>query len=264
MDAITRRTALTACLAAGVRACAGSLVACGAVRPAARSSTTKVHVMGTIHGRHRTSSAYSLDRLNAAILKANPDVILTEIPPGRVAKAFETYKATGQVDEARTNVFPEYTDVIIPLAVDQGWRVLGTAAWTPEVARARRMALKSIELNPARSAQWAEHRAAIREFVQKVRGKSDDPRFIHTAEFDRLVAKSREPYARYFDADLGRGGWSQINEAHNNLIEEALNMLSGQGLRVLITFGTAHKYKIRERLAARDDLALEDTRSLFA
>ena len=264
MDAITRRNALTACLAAGVSAGAGSLAACGAVRPAARSSTTKVHVMGTIHGRHRTSSAYSLDGLKAAILKAKPDVILTEIPPERVAKAFETFEATGKVDEARTNVFPEYSDVVIPMAAAKGWQVLGTAAWTSEIARARRDALGAIENAPARSAQWAEHRAAIREFVQKVRGKSDDPRFIHSAEFDRLVAKSREPYARYFDADLGSGGWTQINEAHNNLIEEALNMLSGQGLRVLITFGTAHKYKIRERLAARDDLALEDTRSLFA
>ncbi|MEO0417319.1 MAG: hypothetical protein AAF249_00515 [Pseudomonadota bacterium] len=244
-----------------------ALAACGEPSPkgpGTNSALTRVHVMGTIHSRHRNSELYSLDALEAAIRRANPDVILAEIPPERVAKAFESFEATGAVDEPRTNVFPEYTDVIIPLAGAQNWRVLGTAAWTPSIARDRGRALTAIEKDPARAAQWAEHRAARREFAQKVRGKSDDPHFIHTPEFDRLVAKSREPYARNFDADLGAGGWTQINAAHNALINEALNTLAGQGFRVLITFGTAHKYKIIESLSQRDDVTFEDTQSLFA
>jgi len=265
MSQITRRSALKGGLA--FAASAPALAACAepaSKGPCTPPGLTQVHVMGTIHGRHRTSDAYSLAVLKAAILRAKPDVILTEIPPSRVPKAFETYEKTGKVDEPRTNVFPEYTDVIIPLAGSQNWRVLGTAAWTPAIGRERSQALKAIENDPARAKEWAEHRAAIREFVQKTRGRSDDPGFIHTVEFDRLVANSREPYARYFDADLGAGGWTQINDGHNALINEALNSLSGQGFNVLITFGTAHKYKILESLGERGDVSIKDTRALFA
>ena len=238
------------------------LAACGAA-PLGDAGKTRVHVMGMIHSRHRTSETYSLDVLKTAVLRANPDVILTEIPPSRVEKAVQTFKDTGKVDEPRTNVFPEYTDVIIPLAQTQGWQILGTAAWTPELARNRRKALDAIAKDPLRAQQWSEHRAAIREFGQKTRGRSDAPEFIHTSEFDRLVAASREPYARYFDGDLGPGGWTQINQAHNALIDTALNSVSGQGLRVLITFGSAHKYKILESLAERGDVSIGDTNALF-
>lgn len=264
MRFLTRRDALKTGLVA--LAGAPALSACGeptAKGPGIPPSLTRVHVMGTIHSRHRTSERYSLEVLEAAVRRADFDVILTEIPPQRVAKAFETFKATGAVDEPRTNVFPEYTDVIIPLAGPKNWRVIGTAAWTPTIGQERRAVLKTIENDPKRADQWSEHRAALREFAQKVRGKSDDPHFIHTADFDRLVAKSREPYARYFDADLGAGGWTQINAAHNALIHEALNMLTGQGISVLITFGSAHKYKIIEGLEARNDVRLSDARALF-
>ncbi|MEM7687671.1 MAG: hypothetical protein AAF291_01490 [Pseudomonadota bacterium] len=261
-----RRTALQGVLASSFSAL--GLIGCGGAPTQKRaqedhSSATKVHVLGTIHGRHRTSAAYSLPILEAAIMRAKPDVILTEIPPERVEAAFETFNATGEVDEPRTKVFPEYTDVVIPLARPQGWRVLGTAAWTPEIARARRAALDAIRNDPLRAAQWSEHRAAMREFAEKTRGRSDDPRFIHTSEFDQLVAKSREPYARFFDADLGAGGWTQINEGHNALVSEALDLLSEQGLNVLITFGTAHKYKILENLHRRPDVIVKSAASLF-
>ncbi len=263
MARFTRRNALKGGLA--FAASVSPLAACGGVSgaPDARAGLTKVHVLGTIHGRHRTSAAYSLDVLRAAVIKAKPDVILTEIPPDRVAKALETYRNTGRVDEPRTNVFPEYTDVIIPLAQDKGWRIIGCAAWTPQIARNRRAALEAIQADPTRAAEWREHRAATREFAAKLRGRSDDPRFIHTINFDRLVANSREAYARHFDADLGPGGWTRINQGHNALLAKALDLLSGQGLSALITFGTAHKYKILESLGQREDIALQDSAALF-
>ncbi|MDJ0977244.1 MAG: hypothetical protein QNI87_01775 [Erythrobacter sp.] len=273
MPSVTRRHTLRISLRAGLglAGCALPLAACqGAAEGTGRGGSggagagaTKAHVMGTIHGRHRTSEAYSLDVLRAAILRADPDVILTEIPPDRVARALSSYRETGAVDEPRTRVFPEYTDVIIPLARPQGWRVVGTAGWTPAIARERRAALAAIREDPARAAQWEEHRTARRELAEAMRGRSDDPLFIHTSKFDRLVAASREPYARHFDADLGAGGWTAINAAHLAFINAALDAITGHGLNALITFGTAHKYKIRQSLAQRSDVALEDTRALF-
>ena len=260
MVQLSRRNVLRSgfALAAG----ALPLAACSAA-PASRSKSNRVYVFGTLHRRHLTSEAYSLAVFEAAIRAAQPDVILTEIPPDRVETAIRTFRTIGTVDEPRTSVFPEYTDVVIPLLKPQGWRVIGCAAWTPDIARNRRAALKAIEQDPARREQWAEHRAASRAFAKAVRGRSDDPRFVHTPDFDRLVAASREPYARHFDDDLGAGGWTQINFAHNALINAALDSLSGQGLRVAITFGTAHKYKILESLSARSDVILENTAALF-
>lgn len=228
-----------------------------------RSRVTSVYVIGTIHRRHRTSSAYSLAVLETALVRARPDVIITEIPPDRAQIALDSYRRSGEVTEPRTRVFPEYTDVLIPLSERLGWRVVGAAAWTPEIAANRREALKGIEQDKSRAQQWAEHMAANRAFAKAVAGRSDDPLFIHTDRFDHLVAASREPYARHFDADLGAGGWTAINRAHTDLIASALDAISGQGLTAIITFGTAHKYKILESLKAREDIALQDARALF-
>jgi hypothetical protein len=141
---------------------------------------------------------------------------------------------------------------------------VGTAGWTRAIADERREALARIENDPARQEQWTAYRAAQREFSRKLDGRGDDPLFIHTDAFDTLVEEARTPYAEYLAEDLGAGGWTQINRAHTDLIGAALDRISGQGKRALITFGTAHKYKIIESVSGRNDVELLDTRALFA
>lgn len=257
---LNRRSAIFGSLAAG--AAIHPLAGCAMKEPNVPGAT-KVHVIGTIHSNHVGSERYSLAVLEAAIRKTAPDVILTEIPPDRVEQAITSFRETGVIDEPRTEVFPEYTDVVFPLSREMGFRILGTAGWTREIADKRRNALERIQNDPARADQWAEHQAARRAYSRSVDGRGDDPLFIHTDEFDWLVEQSREPYQRHFDADLGHGGWTQINRAHTGLINGALDTLRGQGLTALITFGTAHKYMIRRSLAGREDVELLDTRSLF-
>ena len=258
---ITRRSLLWGSIA--LTFAAHPLVGCGAVA-APKPGATRLYVMGVIHRNHRTSESYSLQVLENAIRKAAPDVILTEIPPDRIDQAINSYQATGIIDEPRTRVFPEYTDVVFPLSREMEFRIMGTAGWTREIADNRRAALGAIRNDPARADQWAEHREATREFARKLAGRGDDPLFIHTEEFDQLVEAGRTPYQRYFDADLGPGGWTQINEAHTALINSALDTITGKGLTALITFGTAHKYKILRSVQRRADVELLDTRALFA
>lgn len=243
------------------------LSGCGAVesgQPAATPGATRLYVMGVIHSNHRRSETYSLAVLEAAVRKAAPDVVLCEIPPDRIDQAVASFRETGVIDEPRTEVFPEYTDVVFPLSREMNFRIFGTAGWTRAIADNRTAALERIENDPARAEQWAEHRAAQRAYARIVAGRGDDPRFIHTEEFDRLVEASRTPYQQYFDDDLGPGGWTEINRAHTDLINSALDTISGQGLRALIMFGSAHKYMILRSLMGRDDIELLDTRSLFA
>lgn len=224
---------------------------------------TKLYVLGVIHSNHRTSERYSLRVLEAAIRKAAPDVILAEIPPDRIEQATSSFRETGKVDEPRTQVFPEYTDVVFPLSNEIPFEIEGTAGWTSDIARNRSAALRRIQNDPARAQQWAEHRAARRAFSRDLAGRGDDPRFIHTREYDRLVEAAYSPYQRFFDDDLGKGGWTQINAAHTGLINQELDAISGQGLTAVITFGTAHKYKILESVSARGDIELLDAATLF-
>lgn len=227
------------------------------------SPKTRVYVLGVIHSNHRTSEAYSLEVLEAAIRKAAPDVLLTEIPPDRVEQAVTSFRETGAIDEPRTQVFPEYTEVVFPLSQEMDFEIVGTAGWTSQIARDRAAVLRRIRNNPDRAEQWDEHSAARRTFSRELSGRGDDPRFIHTRQYDRLVEAAYGPYQRHFDDDLGQGGWSQINAAHTANINRALDRISGQGHTAVITFGAAHKYKILESLKGRSDIELSDARALF-
>lgn len=224
---------------------------------------TQLHVMGVIHSNHRGSESFSLGVLEAAIRKARPDVIITEIPPDAIDQAITSFRETGQIDEPRTQVFPEYTDVVFPLSREMDFRIVAGAGWTRKIADDRKFALQRIQDDRARAREWAEHRAASRQFARGLAGRGSDPLFIHTPQYDRLVKAGRTPYERNFDADLGAGGWTQINKAHTDLINAQLDRISGHGLTVLVTFGSAHKYKILESVEGRDDIELLDTRALF-
>ena len=166
--------------------------------------------------------------------------------------------------EPRTAVFPEYVDVAFPLTRELGFEIVGTAGWTQSIADERQAALARIERDPARDGQWAEHLAAQAEYSRRIAGRADDPLFIHSAEYDRMVERAQSPYQRHFDADLGAGGWTRINQAHNALINAELDRISGQGLTAMITFGAWHKYMILRSLEQRQDIELLDPRPLFA
>ncbi|WP_298465634.1 hypothetical protein [uncultured Erythrobacter sp.] len=261
----TRRSAIFGGLAAatGVSAAGQTLAGCAPSETLSGDQLTKVTVLGVIHRTHRTSSAYSLDVLREAVRRAEPNVILTEIPPDRIGEAKRGFAETGEVTEPRARVFPEYTDVVFPLSREMDFEMLGTAGWTQKIADDRGVALKAIENDPARASQWEEHEEARAEYSNKVRGRGDDPAFIHTPEYDVQVQQAQTPYQIYFDGDLGSGGWTKINRAHTDLINTALDSISGQGLNALVMFGAWHKYMIERSLAFRGDIELRDATALF-
>ena len=258
---LTRRTAIAGGLGLGA---AATLPLFGCSDGGVPEGATRVTVLGTIHSAHRDSRNYSLSVLREAVRRAKPDIILTEIPPDRIALAKSNFAETGAVTEPRTAVFPEYTDVIFPLSQEMDFEIVGTAGWTQEIADNRQAALKQIENNPARAQQWEQHLEARRTYARELAGRGDDPLFIHSDEYDRLVEKAQAPYQRYFDGDLGAGGWTQINSAHTNLINSALGEVRGKGLNALVTFGSWHKYIIKRSLRLRKDVVLMDPTALFA
>ncbi len=222
-----------------------------------------VTIIGAIHGQHRTSKHFSLDVLRGAITKFDPDIVLVELPPDRFAIASANFDKYGEVRESRADDFPELTDVVFPLRKQLGFKIVPVAAWTAEIAAARRATEKRLAQDPARARDWADYQVATKAYGKAVAGRSDDPQYIHSKAYDAAVRARQETYERLFGDDLGASGWHAINEAHLAHINAALDAVSGQEKRVLILFGAWHKYKILERLEARPDVFLVNPAPLF-
>ncbi|WP_109355162.1 hypothetical protein [Sphingorhabdus sp. EL138] len=245
--------------------CMAFIAACSAPaeQPAPSPDTNIVTIVGAIHGQHRRSEDYSLAVLRLAIVKFDPDIIMVELPPERFATASVNFEKFGEVRESRADDFPELTDVVFPLRQELGFEMVPVAAWTQEIADDRRAALALLEKDPARAQEWAAYQAAIASYGQAVRGRSDDPLFIHSQAYDSAVKERQQVYEKMFGNDLGPGGWQNINAAHYQKVSAALDQLRGQGKRILIVYGAWHKYWFLEQLETRDDIRLVDAANLF-
>ena len=215
-----------------------------------------VIVMGMIHSGHRKHEVYNIERVQDLVRKIKPDYVLTEIPPDRLAAAEKQFRDTGQITEPRVRVFPEYTDALFPLTKEMDFKVIPCAAWTEEMNNSRRATMKKLKTTHAD--QYAEMERAQQQASTNIAalGDSRDPAVIHTPQYDAFVKEGMKPYDDHFNDLIGAGGWSNINAAHYALIEQALDEHRGKGKTFLITFGSWHKYYIKEQLTKRKDVNL--------
>ncbi len=220
------------------------------------SVKNKVVVMGMIHSGHLKHQVYDVDRIKSLIRQINPDYVLTEIPPDRLAEAAQQFRETGTVTESRVRVFPEYTDALFPLTKELNFEIVPCAAWTTEMNDHRREVMS--ELKTSHSQEYAEMEAAQDEAATRISklGDANDPAAIHTDLYDAHVKTGMQPYNSHFNELIGDGGWENINAAHYAHIDKALDKLTGKGSTFLITFGSWHKYYIKEQLAKRNDIEI--------
>ena len=95
--------------------------------PITNKKLTELILLPTIHGKHVKSKSYSLLRLEEVMREIKPEIVCTEITPESL-KVFEQ----GQKDR-RLSLFPEYTEVILPLQKELGYEVAPCSAWTKEI-----------------------------------------------------------------------------------------------------------------------------------
>jgi YVTN family beta-propeller protein len=225
-----------------------------------RPVPNEVVVLGAIHGGHLTSERYGLEFLSALIREVDPDVLLTEIPPNRAEEAMRGFLADGEVTEPRVARFPEYVHCVYPLLREVGmeFEIVPTAGWTEPMARFRSSRLAAIKADETRAAEWAAYTTAdeASEACLAEHGESDDPRFIHTDAYDDCNDVGLSVYDELFNAELGPGGWTAINQAHYGLIADALDRQSGEGKRFLVIYGAGHKGWFLRELRKRDDIHL--------
>ncbi|MFT5733735.1 MAG: hypothetical protein ACJA0P_001581 [Planctomycetota bacterium] len=244
--------------------CALLLLTLGSCR-AIQAPKTEVLVLGMIHGSHRTSEQYGLEELERILRAAEPDMVLTEIPPDRLEEAARQFAETGEITESRVRVFPEYTEVLFPLQAELGFEIVACAGWTREMATARRQKLEELRgTHPAKSERADEGWDWI-DATLRLEGFADDPVKMHSGErYDEIVETGMIPYDVYFNDALGAGGWTHINDAHWAPCAAALTRVRGEGKRVVITFGAWHKGRLRAALAKREDCAEVDAGALVA
>jgi len=248
----------------GVAACSGTLQ--GSEQdptPPESAKLNTVIVLGMIHGRHETSERYSTQRVKGIIKAIAPDYVLTEIPPDRFEEAAHSFAQTGKVTEPRVARFPEYVDALFPLTTEMDFEIIPTAGWTRQMADFRADALDAISKDKARAEDWAAYQSAIEKMNAAIGDKRDDPYFIHSQAYDDITKTGLTPYATLFADDLGLGDWETINAAHYSYIERALDLHTGEGATLLITYGAGHKYWFLEQLRERTDIVLVSPLSYF-
>ncbi|WP_262693445.1 YncE family protein [Kordiimonas aquimaris] len=223
-------------------------------------STVKneVVMLGMIHGGHTTSETYGLPYLTRVFEAVSPDYVLVEIPPNRMESTMKGFRETGEIQEPRTKRFPEYVGALFPLSRRLKFEMIGTAGWNSHMNDYRSKALRRIQNDPTRAADWAEYQAAIDKAAEARKGLEEDPYYINSDAYDAVTAWQLEPYDRLFNDEIGPGGWTKINQAHYSHIADALDKLSGQGKRVMITYGAGHKNWFMRELRKRDDIILLD------
>ncbi len=233
--------------------------ACNESEPRQHPSTpNEVLVLGAIHGRHSTSEMYGCAQLESIIRAVAPDVILSEIPPDRFPAAVREFQEHDSISEPRVARFPEYVDVVFPLSKELPFEIIPTAGWTRAMADARSARLDAISNDSSRSDEWREYLAAGEraDSAIKAGGADDDPFWIHSDAYDEAIEIWAATYNRLFNEELGPGGWDNINKAHYGHIIAALDRYEGQGKRMLIIYGAAHKGWFLRKLRQRKDIEL--------
>ncbi len=223
------------------------------------STVTEVAVMGMIHGRHRESETWGLEQVKDAIRRFQPDVLCTEIAPDRWERVWSDFTERGVIEDSRIQVFPEYTDAILGLAVEMGFEIVPCAGWSQEMSDLRGVRIR--EFNTAdewatQREEYARRRAEVRTRLGDAPAAGDDPRLIHSDAYDDRQRAELDLYDKFQNDLIGPGGWTNINEAHYSLIDRAIE--DHRGRRILITFGGGHKYWFLDRLRARDDVTVLD------
>jgi len=213
-------------------------------------------VLGTIHSGHLKQEEFNLEVLTDLVVKINPDLILTEIPPDRFDAAVEGFMRDDTISEPRVMRFPEYVDVIFPLSKKMDFKMIPTAGWTKEMADKRSAQLKAISKDENRVEDWKKYKdaGALSDSLMDATGTRYDPYWINSDKYDELVEIQLGVYNELFNEELGPGGWDNINKAHFGHIADALDKYSNQGKRILITYGAGHKGWFLRALEKRDDV----------
>ena len=218
----------------------------------------EILVLGTIHSGHLKDSLYNVAFLDRLIRAIDPDYILAEIPPDRMQIAMDGFMRDDSISEPRVRRFPEYVDVVFPLTKEMDFEIIPTAGWTSELNNDRSKKLRDIRDNPERADDWKAYTIANQESdsLYKATGRVNDPYFIHSQAYDDIQDVSLQVYNKLFNAEIGLGGWENINISHYWNIEKALEKHRFEGKRFLIIYGAGHKGWFLRQLRKRDDIQL--------
>ncbi len=225
---------------------------------------TQIYVMGMIHGQHLKSQLWGIEQVKKTIQEINPDVICIEMPPKRWPAVINEWRSEGTLSDSRIKVFPEYTKAVMPLSKTMNFTIEPCAGWTKKMALERRARIKLFSTSKETAEKYQAYQAAEAGVKKQLDANpivDDDPFVIHSKIYDARTRFELTPYDTYLNDWIGAGGWTNINQAHYDLIEKTISKHSGK--KILITFGAGHKYWFLEKLTSRKDIQLMDIRAFL-
>jgi len=209
------------------------------------------------------SELWGLEELRDTIRKIDPDVVCVELADDNLAAALGTWSDDKTVDDKRVLRFPEYVQVLLPLMDEMQFVVEPAAQWHEILDAMRRGKVADFNTQERYAKQRADYEVAkawADDWLKaQPHGISDDPFYIHSAEFD-LHAKVRSgAYDFFLNAVIGRPmGWTYVHDEHYEKIMDAVRKHPGK--KVLVTFGVNHIYWFHELLRWNPDVELMDVR----
>lgn len=222
-------------------------------------SRSAVSFLGTLNAGH-LRGAYSLDAVEYAIRRFEPDAILVELPPA----AFD--QAVSESDRFGGNVsnpsllqsswlvnLPELYEVVLPLRHELGYDVVPVSGWTIDAIEDQNDFYSAHPHGPME--RWyVLSNAALQAAMLENNGASD-AFWLHGREFLELITAASRWMAYYSEEEMGDAGELRLHARHASYMDAALDERRGQ--RVLVVFAVTSRWYLEPFLRARDDFRFE-------
>ncbi|MEZ4250555.1 MAG: hypothetical protein R3B99_20170 [Polyangiales bacterium] len=220
---------------------------------------TEVVVMGNLHRRHLVDDDFPFEELRAQIERAQPDVILAEVPP----VLFEEVRLAVRDDDAVVgddtrawmNAFPELEHAVFPAAATLEAKVVPVSGYTSVYARDLRAYRAAYPNGPA------DHHVACSE--EHVERRDDDegldPDWLASPSYARLHAwRDRCEQTHVGDA-MGEAAPRLRDARHVARVVGAVE--ENRGRRIVVVFDARRRWVLEQALRDLPEVTLLDPRA---
>jgi len=211
--------------------------------------TTIVIILGVLHSFHNSVPSYSLEKLESALHKIKPDIILAEL-------------TQSEIDSAKSQTFKIEYGIILPYAKKNKISVLGLDPEEPLFSKMVDPYIKNQKDFPKKfpleSKTQDVFQSQLFDFLIKEHWVSISKTQSDTTN-DMFKLKHR------FQEELmgieEKNGWNSFNQYYSDKISEVAKKSPGK--TILVTIGIEHVYWLKEKLSSNSKLKIADTESLL-
>ncbi len=194
-----------------------------------------------------------LDRLLRA---AEPEVIVAEIPPARLARLRRA--VAEETEDPWLDSFPELASVVVPVAEELGVPLVAGSGWARQVTDDWQAYWTAHPDGPDGDL-WVRAHARI---TARLADEGSDPQWIHSPLYRELTAWHATALSTHAGRELGAADPLLYYREHARRLREAIE--THRGKRVVVVFDARVRWYLeREVHRMGGDMVIHDTRALL-